>query len=173
MYWDSAQNTWLQNVLADAKANNLSVLCSSHFTPGAITPIDCSFDNSIWRALGDSMLNSEASASVNLFINGGGKFITWLVGHAHNDYLGTLISYPEQLVVCVDTANCSNPDQSRGSAIERIKSTKSQYLFNIFGVDTYLKIIKLYRVGATNDALMRSKKQLSINYETKVVVWNS
>ena len=168
MYWDSAENTWLQSVLADARTNDLSVICSSHYTPGALTHFDCNFDDSIWSALEQPYLNAEAAASVQSFIDNGGEFITWLCGHTHKDYIGTLSNYQSQLVIIIDTAG-ANPQPNSGM-INRVVATQSEYLFNILGFDTVNKVVRLFRVGANRDCFMRTKDTLCIKYTTKQLI---
>lgn len=167
MYWDSAQNSWLQSVLADAKTNSLAVICFSHYSGGKVT----SFGNP-WTTLQyddvSSIINAEAPATIQSFIDGGGEFVAWFSGHTHYDFMGTLDNYPQQIDITIDTASRSAASYSD---IARVVGQKSQDLFNIVGIDTFRKLIKIYRVGADRDSWMRHKGCITIDYSTRQVLY--
>lgn len=172
MYWDSVQNSWLQSVLADAKTNSLAVICFSHYSGGKVT----SFGNP-WTTLQyddvSSIINAEAPAIIQSFIDGGGEFVAWFSGHTHYDFMGTLDNYPQQIGITVDTANrfAGPTSPTSYSDIARVTGQKSQDLFNIVGVDTFRKLIKIYRVGADRDSWMRHKGCITIDYSTRQVLY--
>lgn len=169
MYWDSAQNSWLQSVLADAKTNSLAVICFSHYSGGRVT----SFGNP-WTTLQyddiSMTINAEAPATIQSFIDGGGEFVAWFSGHTHYDFMGTLDNYPQQIDITIDTASrFAGP--TNYSDIARVTGQKNQDLFNIVGVDTFRKLIKIYRVGADRDSWMRHKGCITIDYSTRQVLY--
>ena len=172
IYWDATQNTWLQNVLASVP-NGYSVVCASHYKP-AITSIDCNMDDLLLQpSTMAGELNSDAVDSVQSFINNNGKFICWLCGHEHKDYVGVTSRIgTSQLVIGVACASMVESRVLYGT-IERVEGMKSQDLFNIMGFDLYNKHIRILRIGADFDCYMRSKKGFCINYETRQIVSES
>lgn len=170
--FDSAQQTWLTNVLADAKTNDFSVVVASHYKP-RMTYIDCNFsDKTLQLSNEENYANNTAATIIQEFIDGGGKFICWLCGHEHNDYVGvTSVAGTSQLVIGVSLAQCGV--RVNYSVMDRVEGTKSQDLFNIIGFDTYNKHVRILRIGADMDIFMRSKKTLCINYETHDIIAQS
>lgn len=170
MYWDSSQNTWMQDALSDAITNGMRVICADHYPAAAFTPIVCNFDDSHLQALAaERYIDAAAVNNVKDFIDGGGEFICWITGHEHCDYMGTLNADSRQLMIGIDRG--SNRDDLH-SAVPRIINTRSQDLFNVYGFDVYNKQIRLYRVGANKDMYMRVKNSFCINYVTKDIISN-
>ncbi len=170
--FDSAQQTWLTNVLADAKTNGFSIIVASHYKP-RMTYIDCNFsDKTLQLSNDENYANNAAATIIQDFIDGGGKFICWLCGHEHNDYIGvTSVAGTDQLVIGVSLAQCGV--RVNYSVMDRVEGTKSQDLFNVIGFDTYNKHVRILRIGADMDIFMRSKKTLCINYETHEIIAQS
>lgn len=170
MLWDNDELSWLESILSDAQAKNLSVVCVSHY-PVEFNGISfCSF-NSLQLNASD-FIDNAAPAAVDTFITNGGEFIAWLCGHVHMDAFGIAKEYPNQTVVCIDT--CTDEINSVGySDIARISGTKSQDLFNIISFDTYNKTIKITRIGADYDFMMRHKGTMCWNYVNKTLLWNT
>ena len=170
--FDSTQQAWITSVLADAKTNGFSVIVASHYKP-RMTYIDCNFsDKTLQLSNEENYANNAAATIIQEFIDGGGKFICWLCGHEHNDYVGvTSVTGTSQLVIGVSLAQCGV--RVNYSVMDRVEGTKSQDLFNVIGFDTYNKHIRILRIGADMDIFMRSKKTLCINYETKQIVGQS
>lgn len=174
MYWTTAQNTWLQDVLSSTP-NTMSVIVACHYKP-SYTRIECNMDDGMQESIDYGIdpnadpgyVNAAAVTSVKNFIDGGGKFICWLCGHDHKDYMGLATADNRQLVIGVSLAQCGA--RTNYSVMDRIEGTKSQDLFNIIGFDTYNKHIRILRIGADFDIFMRSKKSLCINYETKAII---
>ena len=174
MYWTTAQNTWLQDVLSSTP-NTMSVIVACHYKP-SYTRIECNMDDGMQESIDYGIdpnadpgyVNAAAVTSIKNFIDGGGKFICWLCGHDHKDFMGLATADNRQLVVGVSLAQCGT--RTNYSVMDRIEGTKSQDLFNIIGFDTYNKHIRILRIGADFDIFMRSKKSLCINYETKAII---
>ncbi len=94
MYWTTAQNTWLQDVLSSTP-NTMSVIVACHYKP-SYTRIECNMDDGMQESIDYGIdpnadpgyVNAAAVTSVKNFIDGGGKFICWLCGHDHKDFMG-------------------------------------------------------------------------------------
>jgi len=102
--------------LSDANTNGYYVIILTHASPQSnYTLIESNFTNSnIAYNTGTWSLKQEAITEVNSFISNGGKFICWLCGHTHVDYLiypknGSTI-YSEQVMFVTRCANCSKGD---------------------------------------------------------------
>lgn len=172
MYWDADENTWLQNTLADAITNGLDVAIACHYPPSALKKYGTPFQtiqDSVFQSFdviyGDGMSTTEPILTVQEFIDNGGNFATWIVGHVHDDFVGVLKNYPNQLCIAVTAAACNY--QNIYDSAERVRGTKSQDAFNIVGIDTYNKTVKVVRVGSNYDSFMRKKDTMCIKYSEK------
>ena len=169
MLWDSTQLEWLTNTLASAKTAGLAVVCVSHYPPLMDGLDNCSF-NSPRETNG--YVNSDALIAVDNFMTNGGHFACWVCGHVHNDKFGTVKDYPNQTVVAVDT--CATDALNLAySDVARVDRTKSQDLFNIISFDTWNKRIKILRIGADYDFMMRHKGTLCWDYANQKLLWNT
>ena len=168
MAWNSAQNTWLKGVLTDAKNNNLAVICANHY-PANNTNLnrDCSFCSLYTNEIGGMPV--DAINSIQSFIdNEHGEFICHISGHTHADYYG-IIDGTTQLSITIDCAYC-NYDAWNDS--DRVVGEKSADCFNILSIDTYDKILKLFRVGVDRDRWLRHKGTMCLKYDTRELLWN-
>jgi hypothetical protein len=160
---NAAQKTWFEGVLTDAKANNLSVVCATHYPPqsGIVPVVDTGFtrygttENSDisdgWYAV------NEMFDCVDSFISAGGDFAGWLIGHTHSDYFGKVKNHPLQQMVVIGTAGSLSADNKFQVG------TVSQDNANIitFEKKDGVKIIKIVKIGCDMDVYGRSKKVLS------------
>ena len=178
IHWNSAQQTWFENLLANSKAADKAVLIVEHYPaqPG-LTGIYCTF-NSITQRLDPvptpaenqmERLPTDAFEKVDAFIAEGGQFICWLCGHTHEDYIGVVTGHTDQMQIVISCALTSN----LYSDCARTPGEKSQDLFNVVSIDSTAKLIKLIRIGASTDKFMRSRETLCINYDTKEVIFNT
>lgn len=168
---ETEQNTWLAGVLSSAKASGYDVVIAEHYPPANANKIDCTFTNSIRNIQSYNVLSTVYQQTVQSFINDGGSFVCYLAGHTHNDQVLYNTDYPQQIFIMVDTADYGiNAECYSDTA--RIYGEKSQDLFNIVSIDTYAKLIKIIRIGADKDCLMRSKKYLTLNYSNQTVLVN-
>lgn len=173
----SAQLTWFESVLADARTNNYSVLCASHYQFGASsnpTIVDCSFSlraNQIKAESNDWYIPATFESAVDDFIDAGGEFICWIGGHSHQDYV-LLNSTGKQLCITVTTANFSTENAWSFGDDYREKNHRSQDALNILGIDTYSKHISIFRIGNNLSRLMNSRNHLCLDYASRKVVWN-
>ena len=166
------QNTWLESVLSSAKSKGYSVVCATHCVPqtSKVNYIDCSF-NSISLKYEDEydtcVTNTIYQQTVQNFIDDDGKFITWICGHTHVDFVYTTSEFPNQLWIVVACGLLSN-----NLDIDRTDGTKNQDAFNILTFDTNTELVKVIRVGADRDRSMRHLGTMSIDYNTHSVIYN-
>lgn len=162
-----AQNTWLTSVLADAKTNNKTVIAVTHgldpsYIGGTLTKVG-KFNNLL--TLGQSYsingntvytvdgfsINKDTLDIVKDYIDGGGKFACWLVGHSHFDQTFKLSGYPHQLVFTTSTARY---DRHTKDGVTSDLDNKQYDCFNLFSIVPDLGIIKIIRIGySTNNTL--------------------
>lgn len=166
MAWNSAQNTWLQGVLTDAKNNNLAVICANHYPASIVKDTKCSFCSLYTDELGG--MPTDLINSVESFINNGGEFICHLSGHTHADYYG-IISGTTQISITID---CAYANYDAWNDSDRVSGEKSADCFNILSIDTYDKTIKMFRVGVDRDRWLRHKGTMCVKYDTRELLWN-
>lgn len=166
------QNDWLSSTLLDAKTKGYSVICAAHCVPetSKVNYINCTF-NSINLKYEDEydtcVTNAIYQQTVQNFIDDGGKFITWICGHTHVDFVYTTSEFPNQLWIVVACGYLSN-----NLDIDRTDGTKNQDAFNILTFDTNTELVKVIRVGADRDRSMRHLGTMSIDYNTHNVIYN-
>lgn len=162
-----AEATWLESVLNDALTNNLAVIIAMHYMPtGSMHIHDCRFSK--YSEIGDSgnicnAPNFAVEELVQDFINDGGKFMCYLIGHLHRDIFGYVTGYPQQLCVMVTTASASKAASEVNADLGRVIGEKSQDAFNVVTFDKDNNMVKVIRVGADIDHLMRLRKAVSYN----------
>ena len=163
------QNTWLANVLSSAKSSGYSVVIAEHYPVSNARKIDCTFTNEIRDIQSYDVLDTSYQQTVQAFMDNGGDFVCYLAGHVHNDRILYNADYPKQIFIMVDTADYGiNAEYYSDTA--RQYGEKSQDLFNLVSIDTYAKLIKIIRIGADKDCLMRRKKILTLNYSNQSVI---
>lgn len=171
----ATQIEWLASTLADAADDELSVIIAEHFPPYKYSEwqyVQCGFTEIDPNSLAtSSCLQSAYQDAVQTFINNGGKFICFICGHTHKDYIVTTEDYPSQLFVVCGAAGLS-AGNNWGSSV-RVNGEKNADLFNIISFDTTNKLIKIVRVGCDTDRFLRKKSTLCINYETGTVISNN
>lgn len=165
---DSAQLTWLENTLNSARTAGKSVVIAEHYQPadGGVVPSDFTATNRpIWSTSYLRMADSY-HVKVQTFINAGGKFICWLAGHTHTDFVAYNTNYPDQVFIVVT----SLWNDLRTSDQARTAGTPSFIAANLIGFDTDRKLIKIARIGANYDYNLRPREILVYNYENKQIV---
>ena len=156
----SIQNAWLETVLVDALTNHIPVAIFVHYRPALLNYIDCSYnsvDNADESTLPEFVLNT-----VKDFIDDGGEFVAWFVGHSHKDSIGTFDN-GRQVVIAITCAREPSADMSIDDGA-RVMGTKSQDAFNILSIDTNEKTIKIVRVGADYNRHLERKRNLVYRY---------
>ena len=178
MMYDTAQNTWLISVLADAKTNGYGVIIAEHY-PIRLDGFEyCAFTSSGYNDVLDFYQGGEESAStlasaqlaVDNFMNAGGEFICWLAGHTHKDFCGTLKNYPKQVMFVSNITGLNNLEW--GEEIRTV-GTKTEDCFSVIAVDRYKKIVRIYRVGNQWDRYGRHKVSMAFDYRAAKMVYSS
>ena len=168
------QKTWLETVLADAKANSKAVVIATHYVylgaSGTYTNIETSFTNVFAPATAESSYLWSPSIYTSIvqdFIDGGGIFVCWLSGHLHGDYMSNPTGKPEQLIVTITAATASrtNVHLTTGD-LDRTIGTPTQDAFNIVTIDTANTCLKIVRIGADINAFMQRRDMICYNYST-------
>lgn len=166
---DGEQQKWLESVLKDALENGMSVICTSHIPP-EVEPIESTFMELLPDQL--SAVIEEYYVAVQEFINKGGEFITWLNGHKHQDWFGTVKGYPDQLLITIDTARDLRKDGTTWSNNTKPDNTVAMDCFNILSIDPCEKFISLQRIGSEYDKYGRHIGGLVYNYRDRKLIWN-
>lgn len=167
----SGQLTWLTNTLASAKSSSLSVVIAEHYEPQNPVLIPSDFTNNVHNPVTATWFAFDESyqSAVQSFINGGGKFICYIAGHQHTDYVCYNSNYPDQIFFVV---TCAYPDM-RFTDQMRATGTPTATCCNMIAFDTTTKSIKVLRFGAKEDYLLRPREYLVYNYQTKAIVRQS
>lgn len=180
MGYDSTEDTWLAGVLDSAKSSGYHVVIATHFAGGrdgehqsenAFNVIECNYSTlqmSSGNASGLYGYNALAymmTQTVKDFIDGGGKFVGYIQGHYHLDFVAKLAEDPRQLIYAIGS---SKVGETRD--YNHVGATRMQDEFQIISIDTYMKTVRLFKVGANIDQFGRSKNSVCINYESGTVV---
>lgn len=169
-YWDDAEATWLQNTLANAKSNNLSVITASHWQSGTFeNMLDCSFNTfDDYTPHGQfSTINTPFEPIITNFVASGGTHIVHLSGHWHHDMTGYTTNGILNTVV-----ECATRHGEPWKNTVRVPGTRTADCFNVVGVDVTNRLLKIIRIGNNTDGYLQPKNVLCINYEAKTVVSN-
>lgn len=173
MYWDGTQLAWLESVLENAKTNGLAVVCVSHaaFNLTYMDNVDC-----LWSRIGEfyqgreatdpTRTNIQAAQAVKDFMDAGGSFVCWLVGHQHGDRLRKLTNYGNQFVVAMGSF------AQRASTLQKsdIQTNYNYDCLTYIAVDNTNKICKLLRIGADIDMYGVKHNGLTFDYANNVLV---
>lgn len=169
---DATQLAWFESTLAGARTAGKAVVVAEHYPPtnrAGVSGAGAWYDSHYsYEQPGRWMVRGRWQAAVSDFVTAGGEFVCWLVGHTHADLLCYNTTYPDQFFVCIDCANPvkAMPYSDTGRAI----GTPTQDLFNVLGIDTVNKTVRVMRVGASENMFMQQKKMLCFNYATHTVV---
>jgi len=88
------------------------------------------------------------------------EFICYIGGHQHNDYIGFLAHYPQQMQIQI---GCSKYDTSAQDC-KREEGTISQDYINLMSIDRNKKTIQIARFGCDTSYLLQDRKSISISY---------
>ena len=170
-----AELAWLEDVLADARANNLTVIIASHYGPQINTQIhDAKGFSFVDNTVNDSYgIHVAFHQKVQDFIDTGGKFVCWLCGHRHLDAFGTVDGYPQQIAITVTTAAYSVYRNLHYYQVDRAQDDKSADAFNMIGIDTEHKLLRVLRIGSNYDGYFRPCDALTVDYSNlnNIKVW--
>lgn len=121
--------------------------------------------------------NNASSVSVNHTFSGNGKFVCYLIGHAHVDMIGYSQNHADQLYLAAPVAAClgidvndqAHPnDHQYGIQVAdtpRVPGTKTEDCFNVYGFDLVNKIVKVVRVGSDMNDIMEKREVAYFDYE--------
>lgn len=117
--------------------------------------------------------NGAASITVDESFSGNGHFIAYMVGHSHVDSIGYSTEHPDQLYLMCPASCCvpnaaAQQTYSYGtecSDLPRVQNTKTEDCFNVYGIDTVHKRVKVVRVGADTNDLMEPREVAYFDYE--------
>ena len=161
----TTQTEWLTDLLASAIANSLHVLIAIHAPYNNAPIVNCSFSRygrSNMATLSDSFTPQEVIEAVASAINNGLKFIGYIVGHNHQDYIYKPMA--GQIGFCVTCAAVSQRAQWKDSDQDR---TVTKDAYNLVTIDTTNTLIKIIRGGGANiDDRMRTRKAICFDYST-------
>lgn len=108
--------------------------------------------------------------TVNHTFSGNGKFVCYIAGHLHSDFIGVSPDYEDQLYL-VETCTCAIPQiaNSRNygeevSDLPRIIGTSSEDAFNVYAFDFDKKQIKVVRIGSNINDQMEDRDKEIYNY---------
>ena len=161
------QTAWLKNLLADAITNNLHVLIAIHCPHGGATKKICSFSSygeETMPTLSDCDTPQTVIDAVAEKIQGGLKFIGYIVGHTHQDNIWDATGDGTQMMYCITCAAVSQTAQWEGSDQFRDSTLDA---FNLVTIDTANTLVKIVRGGGADiDMRMRTRKAICFNYST-------
>lgn len=181
MHQSADQLTWFTNTLASAKTAGLHVIVAVHSRPHwQFTSHQTAWDDkplvpSYTAGYSDTSasaypenLSDDYADAVDDFMTGGGYFVCWIHGHTHHKMFAQLQTHLNQLDVSVENAGI--PDFAWTYVKARIDGTKSEDCFNIIGIDTDSKILRIMAVGATYDRFMRHTDTIAYNYDMHTIL---
>ena len=165
---ETEQETWFASTLASAKTAGLSVVVGSHYSILG-TKIESNFSNHDVGQNINTYLPDFYASAVQSFIDDGGEFICYLVGHWHCDVFCKGRTYENQYTIIMDAATPTYANKW-GNDNVRVIGTKSEDLANLIVFDTASKIVKIIRVGADLDRCLRTRNCFSFNYLTGEII---
>lgn len=182
MAYDETEDSWLESVLSEARSKNYDVLIATHFSGAkpdnspVFVKIPCNYTSLFEFAGEDSSeglnsYNNKAyllTTTVQKHIDNGGAFCGYFQGHYHADFVAKVANYPQQMIYSIGGTKAGEVRD-----YNHIVGTRSQDEFQIISIDTYLKIVKLFKVGANVDLYGRHKNSICINYQTGEIVAES
>lgn len=159
---EADETAWLEDTLEGAKTLGYSVIIASHtlrlnYTTAitSATVIDNSWTDSETKKSETISLTYDWTSSCDIadcvsnFIEGGGSFLCYLIGHQHWDRLMYPTGHPDQLIICVAAATDERVQTKLTSNdLPRYENTRTQDCFNVVTFDAENKIIKCVRVGS-------------------------
>ena len=169
------QKKWLDETLTDAIANSLAVIIATHYPPvngitfskGAKGFNSLKYSEQESAIISDGWFSAEEMFScVDKFIDNGGKFISWLIGHEHSDYIGVVTSHTRQTVILMERSGVNSTSYSN----IHLANSHSQIAFNVITFDEENNLLKITRVGNNTDIWLQSKNSICYNYNTHKVI---
>ena len=157
---NTAQLTWFASTLADAITNDYYVIVAVHYPISNHTTVSCGFSSiDTIPSQTQNRLSDDYMSAVNTFVGNGGKFVCYLTGHTHTDFILKSSNYSGQMCIVIDSASYSAGNAD--SDTQRTIATKSYDCANLFVFDSASGAIKIIRVGADMDHYMRPKNDIT------------
>ena len=96
-------------------------------------------------------MDNRILENVDSFIDSGGKFICYLAGHSHLDYILRSKNHPRQMCLVITSARYNfGSDCTRSQS----KDNMDYDSYNYIGVDLTHSVIKVQRIGMNTNAWM-------------------
>jgi hypothetical protein len=102
---------------------------------------------------------------IQSWMNSGGKYIAWLSGHTHTEYMYYPAKYPNMLVIGMPQAGNTRGTDDADRANDSAMHTCANLLF----FDTQNSMIKIIRIGKTLNKSFVEFKKLAYQYNSKYV----
>lgn len=100
------------------------------------------------------------------FMESGGKFVAWLCGHTHVDYMWYSTNYPDILCIVLDQAGCRRGTNTG----DRNSELSTRTCANFYSIDTQNGLFKIVRIGYDMNKLMNSHRYLCYDYINRKVL---
>ena len=181
MHQTAEQRAWFVSTLESARTASLDVIVALHAKAHwMMDKHECVWDDALNVSVSysdtsgysgsnyPSNLSDDYASAVDDFLDAGGNFIAWIHGHTHYRILADLQTHPRQLDVSV--ANAGGEDYASTYVWARVPDTKSMDDFNVVGIDTTGKILRIAKIGVNTDRLMRVAHTMSYNYKTHTII---
>ncbi|MBR3466099.1 MAG: metallophosphoesterase [Bacteroidales bacterium] len=123
-------------------------------------------DNDVKRTNYTQGSTNNIANIIQNWMGRGGKFVAWLCGHTHVDYMWYPTKYPDILCVVIDQAGCLRGTNSG----DRAAGTNNRPCINYYSVDTKNGLFKIVRIGCSINRLMVEKRYMCYDYINKKVI---
>lgn len=176
IHYDAAQDKWFAEVLQDAASKGYTVIGAQHyFSQTGLESIESGFSTK--AGIGEcsdpdrpqiECTREQAFITLDRFIDNGGKFVCWMSGHDHEDYIGYVRGHGRQLQILIDKAG----DKDIYMHEDRTPGTINQDSFNLVTVNPSKNLLTIQRIGCTRGPEMQSKTIFSYNYLNREIIVN-
>lgn len=168
MYISERQKSFLSDALNEVLDKSKSsygyhVMIINHWVDGGMTGYENSFNSK--QKVDSAMAVFEDYVSlVDNYMQKGGSFVGWFGGHTHLDRMGFIGNDArKQNIIAVDTATIQDA-MIKASDTDRKLHHKSQDLFNVVSINTFDRIINIFRIGADINSFLQKKDITCISY---------
>lgn len=103
---------------------------------------------------------------ISNWIDNGGKYVVWICGHTHVDFMWYPTNYPNMLCVVIDQAGCLRGTNTG----DRNSSLDSRVCANYYSFDTQNGLMKIVRIGYTQNRLMNKHEYLCYDYINRIIL---
>ena len=178
LFVTSAQLSWLEARLNEAKTSGYSVIILCHYPANYInTRTDVNFSTVYYKDFRSSSvpnISTDVTDLVSAFIAGGGKFICWINGHRHYDELGYSVLDDNLCNITIEKCASNQADTVESSwavhEAARMYGEMTQHSFTFFVIDPAQKMLKMVRYGNHMNAYCKEKNVLCYDYANKTII---